>query len=56
MGTHQVDAFPSFQSDKLARYFYPDSTDGQYKLQSLAGPSAVLLKILIELHQGVLEL
>lgn len=52
MGLHQGGAFSSFQDDKLSRYLYADrSSGGQYKLQSLAYPSAVLLKILIQLQQ-----
>lgn len=52
MGLHQMGAFFSFQGDNLSRCFSPDnSSDRQYKLQSLPGPSTVLLKIHIELHQ-----
>lgn len=48
-GMHQVGAFSSFQGGK---YFSTDnSTDEQHKLQSLAGPSGGLLKILVELQQ-----
>lgn len=44
MGLRQVGAFSYFQGDNLSRYFSPDnSSDRQYRLQSLAGPSAVLL-------------